>query len=245
MAFGPRSPVSTTPNFRFKPSSPMPRIGFRVDPNRIFFDRQAVVDAVGRARAIAMGKSANRIKLIARRSMRYANKSFSQQLAEISAGKRKRFTKIKGPSPPGRPPRAIRPHPWVRKFTFASFDRRTQSAVIGPEWSARGGGTGAPRILEHGGRTRKKKNPRRIRRVLGGSGEIRLGGRVSRSTKQGVTYGKLTTTRMVARANVLNEELYGPETVGGGTQLPRPFMRPALIKEVPNMASRWAASVGP
>ena len=229
---------------KYKPTSPMPRIGFRVDPNRIFFDRQKVIDAVGKARAKAMSKSANTIKVIAKRSMRYAT-LFPQQLAQKAAGKRKRFGRIRPASPPGFPPRAIQPHPFVRKFLWAQFDRTTLSAVTGPIWLPRskGGGTDAPRILEHGGRTKKKRNPRRKKRRLGGSGEIRLGGRVSRSTKQGVTYGRLTTPRMVARANTLNAELYGPEFTGGKFQRARPFMKPALKKEVPNMARRWQASV--
>ncbi len=226
---------------KFKPTSPMPRIGFRVDPNKLFFDRQKVIDAVGKARAKAMGKSANMIKVISRRSMRYVT-LFPEQLAQQTAGKRSRFGRIRPASPPGFPPRAIRPHPHVRKFLWAQFDRTTLSSVIGPKgFLSRG--TGAPRILEHGGRTKRKRNKRRTKRRLGGSGEIRLGGRVSRSTSQGVTYGRLSTPRMVARANTLNKELYGPEFTGGRFQRARPFMKPALKKEVPNMARRWQASV--
>jgi len=241
MAFGPSAPFSVTPGLKTRPSSPMPRIGFRVDPNRVFFDRQVVIDAVGKARAKAMGDSANMIKVIAKRSMRYVT-PFPLQLAQKAAGTRKRFGRMAPASPPGFPPRAIKPHPFVKKFLRADFDRTTESAVIGPSIFSPVR-TGAPRVLEHGGRTKREKNKRRKRRVLGGTGEVRLGGRTSRSTKSGVTYGRLTTPRMVARSNRLNKELYGPEYIGGTTQAPRPFMKPALKKEVPNMARRWHASV--
>ena len=243
MAFGPGLPVSTTPNLKFRPTSPMPRIGFRVDPNKVFFDRKVVIDAVGRATAKAMSISSLAIKRSAKRSMKLVS-PMPEQLRQKALGKRKRFSKIRPASPPGFPPRAILPDAPVRKLLWNLFDRRTRSAIVGPAKFPTGS-TMAPSILEHGGPTKKKKNTRRTKRKLGGSGEIRLGGRVSRSTKSGVTYGRLTTPRMVRRANVLNEELYGPEFMGGTMQRARPFMKPALKKEVPNMARRWQASVHP
>ena len=225
--------------FTYK-TAPMPRMGFRVDPAHIFFDRQAVVDAVGRARAKAMSLSALAIKRSAKRSMKYVT-AMSIQEGQMLSGKRKRFRKVTV-SKPFEPPRAIRPHPWVRKFTWSAFDKTTQSAVVGPMgFTARG--TGAPRILEHGGVTARKKNKRRTRRVMGGAGEIRIGGTPAKTTKQGVTYGKLHTQAQVTRANKLNEELYGPSFTGGTFQAPRPFMGPALLKEVPNMPKRWAGAV--
>ena len=230
------------PGIKYKPtSSPMPKMGFRVDPSKIFFDRKPVIDAVGRATAKAMMISGMRIRKIARRSMRYTTE-FPEQLRMRDAGKQKRWAKIHV-SRPGKPPRAIRPHPFVRNFLYAKFDMRTKSGVIGPEWSATAGATGAPRALEHGGMTKREKNPRRKRRVLGGTGELRLDGRKVRSTKKGVTYGRLTTPRQVARSNRLNEELYGPEYIGGKYQKPRPFMGPALVIEIPKMPSRFAGSV--
>ena len=226
---------------KYKPSSPMPRIGFKVNPNQIFFDRRPVIDAVGRATAKAMGESAREIRKKARRSMPYTTER-AEQIKQMAGGKRKRFSAVKV-SRPDQPPRAIRPHPFVKKFLWYKFDLRTRSAVIGPEWSAVAGATGAPRILEHGGITKREKNKRRKRRVMGGSGELRIGGPRTRTTRQGVTYGRLTTPRQVARANRLNEELYGPEYIGGKFQKARPFMGPALVKEVPNMARRWQATV--
>ena len=34
---------------------------------------------------------------------------------------------------PGTPPRAVKPHPWIRQFLFFAFDTRTRSVVVGPE----------------------------------------------------------------------------------------------------------------
>ncbi len=49
-----------------------------------------------------------------------------------------------------------------------------------------------------------------------------------------VTYAKLRSPAMAARANRLNEELYGPETIGGVVE-PRPFMLPAMAEVAPIM----------
>ena len=58
-----------------------------------------------------------------------------------------------------------------------------------------------------------------------------------------VTYARLQTTDQVDRANRLNEELYGPEFVGGNRIEARPYMGPALEKEMPNLPVLWANSV--
>ena len=78
-----------------------------------------------------------------------------------------------------------------------------------------------------------KKNQRRRQRRVGGAGEIRIGGFRGKATKktkggQWVTYTKLVTQAQADRANRLNEELYGPETIGGRRIEPRPYMGPAL-----------------
>ena len=44
------------------------------------------------------------------------------------------------------------------------------------------------------------------------------------------------------RANRLNEELYGPEFIGGNQIEARPYMGPALQKEMPNLPALWAES---
>lgn len=84
------------------------------------------------------------------------------------------------------------------------------------------------------------ENPRRRDRVLGGVGEVRVGGNVSRATKRAaktrlgdvmVTYAKLRTTKQVAAANAINERLYGPDEVPVKTAA-RPVMGPALAKTI-------------
>lgn len=225
---------------KYKPSSPMPRVGFKLDPKQIFFDRKPVIDAIGAVAAKAMSASAREIKRSAKRSMKYVT-AMPEQERLVKAGKRKRFRAVKV-SKPGEPPKAIRPHPFVKKLLWHEFDLRTMTAVIGPK-DLRSRATGAPRILEHGGMIPRRKNKRRTRRVMGGTGELRIGGRVTRSTKDGVTYGRLHTARQVARANTLNKDLYGPEFTGGKMQKARPFMGPALMREIPNMRKRFGGSV--
>ena len=112
----------------------------------------------------------------------------------------------------------------------------------------------------------RRTNKRRRKRVVGGAGEIRIGGRGARD-KRGrflaatgkntkrvtdrhgqsvlVTYGKLFTAQQAARANRLNEELYGPSTYVANYP-PHPFMRPAFDTELAqHMPQMWADSVKP
>jgi hypothetical protein len=57
-----------------------------------------------------------------------------------------------------------------------------------------------------------------------------------------VTYARLTSRKMAARANRLNEQIYGPmeRTVNLS---PRPYMGPALDAESPKFEDLWANSV--
>jgi hypothetical protein len=105
-----------------------------------------------------------------------------------------------------------------------------------------------PPTLEFGGPSVVKKNPRRRERRPGGAGEIRIGGPRSKTTKRTrdgkwVTYTKLTTQAQADRANQLNEELYGPEYIGGKQIEARPYMGPALRAETPNLPAIWANSI--
>jgi len=95
------------------------------------------------------------------------------------------------------------------------------------------------------------KNPRRRVRKVGSGGEIRLGGRPCRTTRPvldrhgatvQVTYARLRTGAQVARANRLNEQLYGP-ALYMATYPPRPFMGPALADVEPGLARLWLQSV--
>ncbi|HOI57052.1 MAG TPA: hypothetical protein PLP01_17505, partial [Phycisphaerae bacterium] len=133
---------------------------------------------------------------------------------------------------PGHPPRAIRPHPWVRKNLFYAFEPVSMGVVIGPVGFPRG--SGAPETLEFGGRAKVRNKRRRKRRVVGG-GEIKIsGGRV--------IYTKLRTAAQAARANRLNEELYGPMYKVVFIEA-RPYMAPALAKVRPELPRLWASSV--
>lgn len=195
-----------------------------------FFDQQKVQRALIDVGDRQLPKSAARVRMIARRSMRYV----SAKSQVVSA--------------PGQPPRARRPKPWVRKFLFFYFDSATHSAVIGP--ARLPDSTDAPHDLEFGGYVHRA-NPRRRKRNVGGSGEIRVGGRRSRTTKRvrdwrgkthQVTYARLHQASQAARANELNEQLYGPEVIQG-TRAPRPFMGPALDRERPRIPDLFADSV--
>ncbi len=188
----------------------------------MFFDRQAVIEAVGQANARVLSKAG----------------AFIQRRAKSSIRKRKRV------SDPGQPPSS---HVGtLRNLIYFSFDPPTRSVVVGPTPL---GSTGiVPPVLEYGGQAPRRRNPRRRQRELGGAGEIRTDGPASRTTKKNrdgklVTYARLQTTDQVDRANRLNEELYGPEFVGGNRIEARPYMGPALQKEMPSLPALWAGSV--
>jgi hypothetical protein len=198
-----------------------------------FFDRKRVIEAVGRANADALSKGGAFIRRTAKGSIR----------------------KAKSPAKPGRPPHS---HiGTLKELIFFSYDEATRSVVIGP--TPFGAGT-APRALELGGQVSGRVNRRRRKRVVGGTGEIRFTGSVrrasstatARSTRRAkdslrgpvlVTYAKLTTPAQADRANDLNEELYGPQFLGPAPLAARPYMGPALEKELPKLPPLWANSV--
>jgi hypothetical protein len=95
------------------------------------------------------------------------------------------------------------------------------------------------------------RNRRRRFREVGQGGEVRVGGRPSRTTKPvqdrrgnvvWVTYARLRSAAQAARANRLNEELYGPASYMA-TYPPRPYMGPALAAVRPSLSHLWATSV--
>lgn len=140
-------------------------------------------------------------------------------------------------------------NPFLR-FLIYAYDHSTQSVVVGTR--KLGSGPSMPRNLEFGGtRTVSVARLSRARhRVVGKSGEIRIGGSESATTKTAditeigdqvpVTYAKLRTGRQAKRANRLNRRLYvpssaGPPPVGGRVTVrtkARPYMRPAYKKFV-------------
>lgn len=206
------------------------------DTKRLFFDRPAIMRAVDRAAHRALNRAGGKLRLMAQRSMRYV----SQPKKE---GKRRKT------SAPGRPPRAVRPHPWIRKHLYYAWDPQKKSVLVGPALFGRR--TGAPARLEKGGRVRIKNTRRKIRRV-GDGGEIDIGGSGAtvkpavnwRGETILVRYGLLHTAAQAQRANELNEWLYGPEEFDATIE-PRPYMGPALEKMLPQLPKELAGTVRP
>jgi len=211
----------------------------------MFFDRPLVKAALDRTTRQALGKAGATIRTFARRSMRYTT-SEREQARLVEAGKRKR---IKAPdsAPPGSPPRAIKPHPWIRKFLFYGYEASTTSVVVGPT-RLPGTRINVPALNEFGGSATIRNPRRRIRRV-GGAGEVRVGGLAGRTARKVrdvhgrpvmVTFARLRTGVQAARANRLNAELFGP-AVRHLFYPSRPFMAPALSAVLPSTPALWKA----
>ena len=54
---------------------------------------------------------------------------------------------------------------------------------------------------------------------------------------------RLEARKLTDRANQLNQELYGPEYIGGKPIAARPYMGPALRAEMPTLPTLWANSI--
>lgn len=195
----------------------------------LFFDRNLVVNAVGLTAAKALSRGGAFVRRKARSLVRY----------------RKR------PSSPGKPPSAHGNWSALRELLFFNYDPATKSVVVGPAIFGSQGGR-VPGVLERGGIVPGRMNPRRRKRVLGRSGEIRIGGRSCANTKPTktyrgqtveVTYAHLNTEAQVARANQLNEELYGPERLPGAAIAARPYMLPSLEETKEQLPGLWKDSL--
>jgi hypothetical protein len=197
-------------------------MSFRYNVKSMFFDRRAVIEALGRANAKALSRAG----------------AFIQRRAKSSIRKRKRASR------PGEPPSS---HVGtLRNLIYFGFDTGTRSVVVGP--TPVGAIGVVPPTLEFGGPSVVRKNQRRRLRKVGGAGEVRIDGphgKTTKRTKDGkwVTYATLTTQAQADRANRLNEELYGPEYIGGKPIEARPYMGPALRAEMPNLPILWANSI--
>ena len=200
-----------------------------------FFDKPAVIKALGKVSANALMHSANSLKRIAQTSMKYVD--------PIRKNGRPRIV-----SKPGKPPRAVRTHPLLRQHLYAVYDATTKRAVIGPiKLSALPGRT--PAVMEHGGTARIINRRRRVRKV-GSVGEIRIGAGAKSVTADktllgsvSVAYARLTSADQAARANRINEQLYGPMAGIMKNIAARPFMIPAMHKTQKTMAKKWAKKV--
>lgn len=196
---------------------------------KYFFNRPAIVDRIGHARASVLSKAGAFIRRTAKGKIRYA----------------------KSVSKPGSPPHAHasrnggKDSP-LRELIYFAYDDRTNSVVVGP--MPFHGTAIVPRVLEIGGTAPSRRNSlRRIRRV-GDGGEIRLDGPTGRTTKKNrfgamVTYTTLRTQAQVDRANQLQEELYGPLMIGPVSIAARPYMGPSLEESLPKLPPIWVNSV--
>lgn len=190
----------------------------------------------------ATGLLQTRAKYGSMRALRYAAGGL-RKTAQRSIRKRTRRGR---PSKPGMPPKT--PTLILKKWLLYAVDSQRRSAVIGPARLPRA--TRAPSTLEFGGEAEFPNKRRRVRKV-GGAGEIRIGGKKSASTKTitglgykrfRVTYGKLATPALAARANRLNEQIYGPKTLKRRIAK-RPFMKPALEKVIPSLPRHWSGVI--
>lgn len=143
------------------------------------------------------------------------------------------------------------------KSILYAYDPVARSAVVGPS-SILG-----RNILEVGARnelglTASVRNQRRKVRRVGGGGEIKVGGsqgrdargkytgfkgsaRMAKGTLMGdvrVVYVRLRTERQAARANRLNEQLYGPMQYTARYDK-RPFLLPALEQAGSRLPYMW------
>lgn len=111
-------------------------ITLQKDVKRFFFDRKAVVDAMGRATVRALSKAG----------------AFVRTRAKSSMWRRKAV------SSPGQPPSA---HTGLlRDRLFFAYDPANRTVVVGPE---RIGSAGPPGLLEFGGSSTLKGKPVRYR----------------------------------------------------------------------------------
>ena len=200
----------------------------KLQPGKFFFDSREVITRVDRTTRQVLSKFGRYVRADARQSIRKRKKA----------------------SAPGKPPSS---HTGLlKRFIFFAYDLNSRSVVIGPERLPGSGYGEAPSILEYGGGLRGVKNTRRRKRRVGGSGEVLLDGRRGSTTKstedwkgrqRRVTYAKLLTPAQAARANRLNEEMYGPEVIPVVRIEQRPYMGPAFQKQLPGLPKMWQDSV--
>jgi len=125
-------------------------IGMRV--KGLFFNDDKILRHMSQVTRMALGKSGGVIRKTAQRSMRYVT-AVPEQKKRVQQGKQKKV-KPRIVSKPGEPPRAVRPHPWLRKHLLYAYDPASRSVVVGP--SVFGPSSGAPATLEFGGTVKAK-----------------------------------------------------------------------------------------
>ena len=220
----------------------------RFSIKNLFFDRTVVERAVDQATLDVLRHAGGSVAQIAQRSMRYVTER-REQLRQIEDGKRKRITAT-AVSKPGQPPKAVQPHPWIRKNLFFGFDPGNRTVVVGPVRLPGVRFGDAPHTLEFGGQA-VIRNKRRTIRHVGSGGEVRIGSPFCRTTHLAtdqngqtvmVTYARLETQAQADRANRLQEDLYGPIAKIRHVDA-RPFMKPALEAGAKDLPPMWSQSV--
>ena len=196
---------------------------------KAFFDRQSVIREIGKRQA----------------------KVLNEQGRILQRQARSLIKKRKGPSRPGSAPHSH--FGQLKRFLFRKYDSASKSVVVGPE-KLGAGFYSAPEALEYSGRTKAKKNPRRVDRKIGDGGVVEIAGRgkkfknritVWKSVKdidgkrRRVAFAKLTTDKMLAHADKLETIIWGPKTIPAMNIEARPFMGPALNLSKDSLAAVW------
>ena len=129
---------------------------------RGFFDRDAVLNAVGKATRKNLNDAGRAIRKTAQKSLRYAtgpSSPGSPPHAHRSRAKRRGVSKKTGKT---LKPRMVS---YLREFLYYKFDFVTRSVVVGPEKLNSTVDSGSMRALEEGGTARVKGGFARTRAV--------------------------------------------------------------------------------
>jgi hypothetical protein len=186
----------------------------------LFFNKPQVIVALNKTNRKVLSNFGALVRKIAQRSMR-------------PGGKKNLVSK------PGEPPRTHKG--LLKKRLYYSYSPATQSVVVGPT-SLYGVGK-IPPLMEYGGTTPAR--PYKAADLqLGGFGPIAVGGKRGRTvaTPKGtvnVVYVKLTSDRMVARAQRLHAS-YQMGAKKSARYAPRPFMAPAFRRAEDELPRIWA-----
>jgi hypothetical protein len=198
----------------------MPDIRF--NSKRFFFDREVVIQAVGRATATAMSKAGAFIRRRAQTSMRY------RQYGKAS-------------TPLVQPPFAHQPKPFLRKYLYFAYSPFKRSLIVGPvkldavyfNHSGEPVTGTVPSIHEFGGEVRQLQVLKVTRRDYAGrfarqkdaTFKSNQGTWVKASLKRKSRLGKRRTRLRIIRYPA------------------RPYMRPALMAELTNIPRAWLWTV--
>lgn len=185
-------------------------IGFRL---RQHINWGAVAGRARSASSLPLSRAAAVIRLTARRSIR-------------------RRGRRSAPAAPGQPPKTYRGR--IRRAIVYAVDRERQNAVIGPDRRIIGR---IGHVHEFGGREKRRGSNFKI--AIGGHGPI--GMRTNKkSGKLGLVVVRLKTAAQVQRAEAVNAD-YDRHLKSKPPAVfpPRPFMGPALHKQINTIPRHW------